>query len=121
MKNPLLKIWILKRTLENQRIWRFDFFFWPWGLYIILILIFFGAFVALILSLFIDKKDNNFGIFMWIFITTFLIYYLYFSILSYIKRLHDINMSGWWILIIFVPIINIIFDLIFILILIFKP
>lgn len=49
-----------------------------------------------------------------LFILLFLIIYipfLYFSIIFSIKRLHDINQSGWLYLLSFVPLINVIFAL----------
>jgi len=36
---------------------------------------------------------------------------IYFSITFGIRRLHDIDKSGWWILLLLIPIVNIIFGL----------
>ena len=36
---------------------------------------------------------------------------LVFSIIFFVRRLHDINMNGWWSVLIFIPIVNIIFGI----------
>lgn len=47
-------------------------------------------------------------------VATFVLFYLIISI--WVRRLHDVGMSGWWALVIFAPVIN----LIFYVVLIFK-
>ena len=107
MENPFKKVPILKRIIENKRIWRFDYFFW-FLVYFLVVMIP----IALIIRIF----DENGMKIIYIIEIPLIIYWYLLNIWSSISRLHDINMSWWHCLWIFIPFINIIF----LLILIFK-
>lgn len=40
---------------------------------------------------------------------------LYFSIVFSSRRLHDMNLRGWWLLLMFIPVVNVIFTLVILL------
>lgn len=110
MENPFKKVPILKRIIENNRIWRFDYFFWSL-VYFLVVLVFMIP-IALISKIF-DENDMTI---IYIIGTPLIIYWYLLNIRSAISRFHDINMSWWhflWFLMTFISII-------FWLILIFK-
>ncbi|NWK73314.1 DUF805 domain-containing protein [Acinetobacter cumulans] len=43
--------------------------------------------------------------------TLLLLVYLYFSMVLISRRLHDLNKSGWWMLLFFIPVLNVLFIL----------
>lgn len=111
MENPFKKIAMLKRTIENNRIWRFDYFFWSLVYFLIIsVLILFP--IAIIIQI-IESEEMRLAI-LYIFFLPFYFYWIYLQIIASIKRLHDINLSWWHYLWFFLPIINIIFWLILI-------
>lgn len=62
-------------------------------------------------------KDSLYGLLLILVIFVLELYFVYLGLALWIRRLHDINRSGWWLLIAFLPIMN----LIFLAYLIYKP
>lgn len=110
MENPFKKIAMLKRIIENNRIWRFDYFFWN----LVYFLIIFISMIPIAIIVEITKNGEIWMAFIYIFFLPFYFYWIYLQIIASIKRLHDINLSWWHYLWFFLPIINIIFWLILI-------
>ncbi len=52
----------------------------------------------------------RYDLFQWLWALSFLVILTSLSLI--IRRLHDVGMSGWWVLLIFIPVINIIFLLV---------
>ena len=91
----------------SGRFGRLSYLAWQAVLFIALILI--GFFFALLMP---DPNKESDLKFLTIFIVIFFILYLpviytYFTIT--IRRLHDLNRSGWWSIIIIIPLVNLIF------------
>ena len=53
-----------------------------------------------------SSSSNNYIIILSVFIGILYIIIIYIIIVTYIKRLHDLDKSGWWILLLFVPFAN---------------
>jgi len=52
------------------------------------------------------KIQSNDSIVLYVLVFAFSIIVYYFTIIASIKRYHDMNMSGWWSLLFFIPLVN---------------
>lgn len=67
---------------------------------------FFSTHVLYLISLFITHLNGDINYFISVNVAVYILL-LYLNIATAIRRLHDINKTGWWYLLIFIPIINI--------------
>lgn len=94
------------------RLGRLDFLFWSWGFPILLLTpLGISAWIVLMFG-----SDSQFLIAQQMIAMVVVIVSpitLWIVLMSYIKRIHDLNTSGWWLLLCVIPIINLIAFLIF--------
>lgn len=69
------------------------------------------GFIAIKVSGYDMASGGEPPVLMWLILAPLLLILMYVGICLGIKRLHDLNMVGWWILLTFVPIIGIFFSL----------
>lgn len=94
---------------------RLSFFAWNLianvliGVIVIVIFVLFGGMSYMMAGGGSDPKV--YGPVVGIFVVLFALAFLLFSFVLYIRRLHDIDMSGWWCVLVLIPLVNIIFSL----------
>lgn len=92
-------------------------FWWCFLAFIIFeaIIIFCSVLLLLFIAYLPQSRGITIGIFFWSFISLVFIVLFIPALAIQVRRLHDINMSGWWILLILIPSLGAIAMLVFML------
>ncbi|MCK5726882.1 MAG: DUF805 domain-containing protein [Thiotrichaceae bacterium] len=97
---------------SKGRFSRYSFLAWNFIVNMILLLVV-TAVITIFVSLKMIRKDfqMNDDLILGLFTMLALLVFFIFNIIFLIRRLHDIDLQGWWALLIFIPIVNIVFGL----------
>jgi uncharacterized membrane protein YhaH (DUF805 family) len=104
-----------RSTLHQGRFGRLSYIAWQMVLWWAGLCIGFGLLVSLgifnLATFSFESSDYVLPTINYTINVLFLLVYTYFSFVITIRRLHDLNLSGWWSLLSYVPLLNIFFFL----------